>query len=166
MGTWGLVNSRRGRSTWKLYIYIYIFQKPWGGKVNFLQTLYILNGHVFDSFGVRGVPGGVRPSGIKVCRSDMVRSYPIWSDDAISWNVMIYVPPFSALQKRSSEWGRLVTCPKEVWNWSETALKHLPTHPLRHIPQSDRFGTPLLQQILEEGSPHLYSILSHFPYGE
>ena len=25
--------------------------------MNFLQTLYILNGHVFHFFGVRGVPG-------------------------------------------------------------------------------------------------------------
>ena len=162
MGTWSLVNSRRGRSTWKLYIYI--FQKPWGGKVNFLQTLYILNGHVFDFFGVRGVPGGVRPSGIKVCRSDMIRSYPIWSDDAISWYVMIYVPLFSALQKRSSEWGSLVTCPKEVWNCSET-----PSYPpsQTHSPKWP-FWDPTTATNIGRGqsTPLFYSILSHFPYGE
>ena len=31
-----------------------------------------------------------------------------------------------------------MTGPKEVWNWSETGLKHLPMHHLGHIAQSGR----------------------------
>jgi len=41
-----------------------------------------------------------------------------------------------------------VTGPKR----SETGLKHLPTHHLRHIAQSGLFGTPVLKQIFEDGS--------------
>ena len=37
-------------------------------------------------------------------------------------------------------------------NWSETGLKHLPTHHLSHIAQSGRFGTPVLKQIFEKSS--------------